>query len=142
MIHPHLSAQKASASDCKQLVFVGLSNHYYVANQLFLGTRSLISPIKAIHASGRIDQLLLAGEKRMTFRANFDMQVFAKRRTGLERVSTRTAHRDLVIFRMNFLFHCSMYPLYRYGQTAILHQNRRKSQDSTVHGLFSLLTRT
>jgi hypothetical protein len=31
---------------------------------------------------------------------------------------------------MNFLFHCSMYPLHRYGQTVILHQNRRKSQDS------------
>src|SRR6266404_1329629 len=56
------------------------------------------------HASGRIDEFLFAGEKRMTSGADTDSNV-ALCRTGLIDRSTRANHVGLVIFWVNACFH-------------------------------------
>lgn len=48
--------------------------------------------VKAVNASGRIDQFLLAGEKRMTRGANFDVQIVAHRRACLKCAAAGTDH--------------------------------------------------
>jgi hypothetical protein len=47
---------------------------------LFAGgsAATLVTFVKAIDATRRIDQFLFTGEERMTFRANFDMQLLSK----------------------------------------------------------------
>ena len=64
-----------------------------------------IAPVKAVNASRRVDQFLLAGKERMARRADLHVQVLFSRRAGLESVSTRTGNSDFVIFRMNSWFH-------------------------------------
>src|SRR6202034_2503418 len=61
---------------------------------------------EAFHAAGRIDQLLLAREKRMTARADFRAnRVALDGRTRLKRAAAGAMHRDDVIIRMNAFFH-------------------------------------
>ena len=72
--------------------------------RLFSGAR--ISFVKAVDASGGIDQFLFAGKKRVAFRTNFDVQVFA-RRTGGKFIAAGAAHGDVVVVWMYFRFHCS-----------------------------------
>ena len=38
------------------------------------------------------------------------MKLLTERRAGLKRIAASTGDGDLVIFRMNFLFHCNMSP--------------------------------
>ena len=68
------------------------------------GLGRAVTARKFFDATGRVDELLFAGEKRMTRRANADLHV-APRRT---RVINRAARADdvgLVVLRMNVRFH-------------------------------------
>ncbi len=69
------------------------------------GGTTCVTLVKAVNAAGRIDQFLLAGEKRMTLGADLYMQLFAHRRTRLERMSTCTRDIDLCVIRMYLWFH-------------------------------------
>ena len=64
-----------------------------------------VTPVEAIHATGSIDQLLLAGKERMAGRANLDVQIALTRRTGLESLATGAGDSYLVIFRVNSRLH-------------------------------------
>ena len=56
------------------------------------------------HPTGRIDEFLLAGEKRMTSGADTDSNV-APGRAGVIHRAARANHVGLVIFWMNVCFH-------------------------------------
>ena len=64
-----------------------------------------IAPVKSIHASGGIDQLLLAGEKRVTGGANLDVQIVFSRRARLKSFATCAGDGYLIIFGVNCRFH-------------------------------------
>src|SRR6266571_77546 len=64
-----------------------------------------ITPIETIHASRRVNQLLLARKKRMASRANLNVQITFARRARLKGLATSAGHRDFLIFRMNSGFH-------------------------------------
>lgn len=74
---------------------------------LFRGVRriaALITTVKAVNATGGINQFLFSGKKRMTFRADFDAQI-AARRTGFKIIPARASDGYFFIFRMYFRFH-------------------------------------
>ena len=79
------------------------------SNTLFRGLNdsgaACITLVKAVNASGRIDQFLLAGEKRVTLGANFYMQLFAHRRTRHKRMAACTGNFNFVVIRMYLWFH-------------------------------------
>ena len=77
-------------------LIVGQSKHLSVPG---------ITLVKAVNATGSVNQFLFARKERMTFRTNFDVQIFSCR-TGLEFISARTGDRNFVIIWMNSLFHC------------------------------------
>lgn len=66
---------------------------------------ALIAAVKAVNTTGGVNEFLFSGKKRVTFRANFDAQIFAHRRACLKRVTARTSDGDVFIFRMYFRFH-------------------------------------
>src|ERR1044072_61557 len=66
-----------------------------------------VTLVKAIDASGSVNELLFARKERVTLGTNFDMEFFAHRRAGLKRMTESTSDVDLLIIRMYFLFHCS-----------------------------------
>jgi hypothetical protein len=84
-------------------------NHW--VKQLLSGSRALccgflaIALVESINASRGVDQLLLAREKRMTSRADFDVQVAFFGRTSLECLAASAANGDFYVFRMNSWFH-------------------------------------
>src|SRR5579875_1369508 len=62
--------------------------------------------LETLHPPGAVNQLLLAGEKGMAVRANFNVQYgVLVSRARLESVSTRADDLDLVIVRVNISFH-------------------------------------
>ena len=66
-----------------------------------------VTLVKAVNASGGVNELLFTRKERVTLGTNFDMELFTHRRAGLERMTARAGDVDLLIFRMYFLFHCS-----------------------------------
>lgn len=60
--------------------------------------------LETVDASAGIDELLLAREKRMAARANFDAEVGLDR-TRLERIAASASDRCHLVLRMNALFH-------------------------------------
>lgn len=64
-----------------------------------------VASVEAVHPTRRIYQLLLAGEKRMTRRTDFNMQVALFGGMCLKRLAAGARHRDLVIFGVNSWFH-------------------------------------
>jgi len=76
----------------------------------FLRTLLAIPLVKAVDASRGIDELLLAGEKRMARRANFNVQVAILGGTSLKALAARAGNRDFLILRMYFWFHDSLNP--------------------------------
>ena len=58
-----------------------------------------------VDATAGIEDLLLAGVKRMTRRAHFNREVIAKCRTGTELVTATTGYFDVTVIGMNFGFH-------------------------------------
>ena len=63
--------------------------------------------VKAIHASGGIDQLLFSGKERMAGRTDFDVQVALFGGAGLERLAAGAGNGYLNVFRVNSWFHYS-----------------------------------
>lgn len=78
-----------------------------------------ITPIEAIHAAGRVNQLLLAGKKRMAGRADFNVEIAFARRTRLKRLATGAGHGYFFIFRVNSGFHFLSH-LYSYHLVALI----------------------
>jgi len=64
-----------------------------------------VTPVEAIYAAGRVDQLLLAGKERMAGRANFNVQIAFARRARFESLATGAGYRYFFIFRVNSRFH-------------------------------------
>src|SRR5580658_615388 len=61
-----------------------------------------------IHPARGVHDLLLAGIERMAVRADFNVEVVAHGRAGLEGVAAAAGHRDLFVVRMNGFFHGSI----------------------------------
>lgn len=70
-------------------------------------SRSLlaIAFVKAVNASSGVNQLLLAGEKRMACRTNFHMQIALFGRMRLKGLAAGAGHGYLVILGVNSWFH-------------------------------------
>ena len=64
-----------------------------------------ITPVKAIDAAGRINQLLLARKKRMAGRANLNMEIALARRTRLKSLAAGAGNSYFFIFGVNSGFH-------------------------------------
>ena len=80
---------------------------------VFHGSLFAVALIEAIDASRSINQLLLAGEKWMTSRADFNVQIAFFGRARLKGFAAGAGNRYLAIFRMNLWFHYSPDPHYR-----------------------------
>jgi len=76
-----------------------------------------IALVEAVHASGGIDQLLLAGKKRVASRTNFDVQVTFFSGASFECLAARAGDGDINVFWVNSWFH--MLTLYRRPRAAI-----------------------
>ena len=76
-----------------------------------------IALVEAVHASGGIDQLLLAGKERVASGTNFDVQVTFLGGASLERLAARAGDGDINVFWVNSWFH--MLTLYRRPRAAI-----------------------
>jgi len=64
-----------------------------------------IATIESINAPCRINQLLLAGKKRMAGRTNFHVQIVFARGTSLKGLAASAGNCNFLIFRMNSGFH-------------------------------------
>ncbi len=66
-----------------------------------------VALLETVDASAAVDQLLLAGEKRMALRANIDAQLLFDR-AGFEGLAAYAANNSLAVVGMDLLFHvCS-----------------------------------
>jgi hypothetical protein len=63
-----------------------------------------VALVVSLDATRRVDQLLLAREKRMTVGANFQFQV-ADRRASFERVAAHACNDGFLVLRVNACFH-------------------------------------
>ena len=70
-----------------------------------LGGTASVTLVKAVNASGRIDQLLLAGKERVAGRTNFYMQVVFHRRPCLKCAAAGANDRYFAVVWMYFWFH-------------------------------------
>ena len=70
-----------------------------------LGGTASITLVKAVNASGRIDQFLLAGKERVACRTNFYMQVVFHSRPGLKSAAAGTDDGYFTVVWMYFWFH-------------------------------------
>jgi hypothetical protein len=64
-----------------------------------------VALVKSIHATGGVDQLLLAGEKRMASRTDFHVQIALLGRTRLEGLAAGAGYSYFSVFRVNSRFH-------------------------------------
>ena len=79
-----------------------------------------ITLVKAVNASFRIDQLLLASKERMACRANFYVKFLAHGRTRLKNAAAGTRNRKLGVIWMYFLFHnVTSFAVYKRCELAI-----------------------
>ena len=69
----------------------------------FLGFLGVLF-VEALYTAGRVDKLLFARKKRMTFRADFEMD-FRFRRPRFEGLATGAPYDRLNIVRMYVCFH-------------------------------------
>jgi len=60
---------------------------------------------EALHATGSIDQFLLAGKERMTVGADLHMDVTLVRRTGRKAIAARAENAHFMICGMNRCLH-------------------------------------
>ena len=62
--------------------------------------------VELVHAAGAVNDFLLAGVKRMAFRAHLDGErFFFHRRFGGEFFAARASYGDFVVVGVNTLFH-------------------------------------
>ena len=64
-----------------------------------------ITLVKAINATGGINQFLLTGKKWVAFRTNFDVQIVFHSRACFKVIAARASYCNFGIIRMNFRFH-------------------------------------
>ncbi len=74
----------------------------------FRGSFLAVTLVEPIYASRRINQLLLAGEKWMASRADFNVQVATLGRTRLKSFTAGAGDGYLAICWMYLWFHCSL----------------------------------
>jgi len=67
------------------------------------GVRLRIFAAEPLDATGGVDHLLLAGEKRMAVGADFHADIALVRGTGLESMTTGALHTDRFVMGMNSL---------------------------------------
>lgn len=72
------------------------------------GLELLVAFFETLDSAGGIDQLVFAGEIRVTVRADIDRIAFRGRRECLDLVPAGTGDRDLVIGWMNSFFHSAL----------------------------------
>lgn len=89
--------------------------------------------VETVNATGGVNQFLFAREKRMTLRADFDMQLVLHRRACREMISARADDVDFLVVRMNFSFHflflpVSLFRIRAAAQTSILLLNHLKGK--------------
>jgi hypothetical protein len=84
---------------------------------LFIQTVFFLEPFDA---AGGVDQFLLAGEKRVAGRADFQADLFPGG-TGLEPVSAGAADGYLVILRMNLALHFALTKTFILPKIVALH---------------------
>src|SRR6266853_447546 len=87
-------------------VFTVLKTSVGKLSALFAALRAGVAAGEFLNAPGGIDELLLAGEKRMARRADADPDV-ALGRAGVIDFAARATDRGLEILRMNICFHGS-----------------------------------
>ena len=66
------------------------------------GTKTLV---ELVNSSRSIHYFLCARIKRMTFRANIDMNIFAQRRARFDFITTATSRCNFFVFRVDLRFH-------------------------------------
>ena len=66
---------------------------------------SAVTLVEAIHASGGVNQLLLAGKERVAGRTDFHVQVALFGRARLKRLAAGAGNGDLNVFGVNSWFH-------------------------------------
>jgi len=66
--------------------------------------------VESIDASGSVNQLLLAGEKRVAGRTNFNVQIVFLSRTSLKTFAARAGHCDFRVIWMYLWFHGPLNP--------------------------------
>jgi len=76
---------------------------YILVGFILLLIRHIISFSELVNSSACINQLLLAGKKRVTFRANFNVDIFPCR-TGLYNLAAGAGYTGTNIFRMDITF--------------------------------------
>src|SRR5215831_299550 len=79
---------------------------YLEINSVCLALRSLlvVLSLESFYATGGVDQFLFAGEERMAFRADFEMD-FRFRRSGFEGFAASAANDCIDIDRVYVCFH-------------------------------------
>jgi len=85
------------------------------------------------NASGGVHQFLFTRIKRMTIRTDFNLHI-THRSMGLKGVSTGTADRTQLIFRMNVFFHNSSPYLQKIEPTNIKDIKRNFKWELCIHG--------
>ncbi len=65
------------------------------------GVRLRVFAAEALHATGSIDHLLLAGKERVAVGADFHVDVALMGRTGLKAVTAGAHHADGFVIRMD-----------------------------------------
>src|SRR5581483_5616161 len=94
-----------SPADCAGRSRAGTAGAGGPGSRALLARRRCVLLAELVHAPGGIDDLLLARVERMAVRADFDLQIVAQRRAGLEGVTAGADHRDLFVLGMNGVFH-------------------------------------
>src|SRR5215204_3388845 len=98
------STPRVNGAEIKRRRVQFLFSYNWLVNNLFC-TLSSIALVKAVNASGSVNQFLFPGKKRVTFRADFDMQIIFHCRAGLKSIAARADNRYFVVVWMYFRFH-------------------------------------
>jgi hypothetical protein len=69
----------------------------------------LVSLLEALHATRRVDELLLAGEERMALAADLEPELLLGG-AGRERLAAGAVDEDFLVFGVNVLFHLLSLP--------------------------------
>ncbi len=104
-------ASMACLSDDVGLLFSLVSCGFFL---LLSGLKGCIALVELLYATGRVNDLLLAGEEGMTFGTDFQLQVRSGR-TRHEGRATTTYHFTAVISGVEILFHCDTFQNFRFS---------------------------
>jgi len=105
-------------------------NQYFVVDQLSFGCFTTVFAIEPLDAACRVNELLLAREKRVAIRANLKAN-FRLRRASLPRLAARAMHGRVHILRMNIWLHYHA-PIGNFPLTLTLKGNRLRAWLSRI----------